>query len=122
MKKTYQTGIDGELSAAEWMKAQKGMKLVEKRYRNKAGEIDLIMLDGDTIVFVEVKTRLHAAPGSGMLAVDIRKQHRIAHAAMLYLMENGWLNRRVRFDVVEVTESRIAHISNAFQPGHLFYL
>lgn len=122
MKKTYQTGIAGELSAADWLKKQQGMQLVERRYRNKAGEIDLVMLDGDIIVFVEVKTRLYAAPGIGLLAVDKKKQQRIARAAMLYLMENGLVKRQVRFDVVEVTESEVTHIRDAFQPGNMFYL
>ena len=122
MKKTYQTGIAGELSAADWLKKQQGMQLVERRYRNKAGEIDLVMLDGDIIVFVEVKTRLYAAPGIGLLSVDKKKQQRIARAAMLYLMENGLVKRQVRFDVVEVTESEVTHIRDAFQPGNMFYL
>jgi len=121
MKKTYDTGITGEQTAAGWLKKTYGMKILENRYRNKAGEIDLIMTDGDTIVFIEVKTRLHAMPGSGLLAVDLKKQQRIARAAVLYLMEKGWLNRSVRFDVTEVTEAEVHHIKNAFQPGNLFY-
>lgn len=121
MKMTYQTGVIGEQAAAEWLKEKAGMKILESRYRNKAGEIDLIMLDRDTVVFVEVKTRLHAARGSGLLAVDRRKQQRIARSAVLYLMEKGWMKRSVRFDVTEVTESEVIHIQNAFQPGAMFY-
>ncbi len=83
MKKTYQTGIIGEQTAADWLKNHAGMQLLESRYRNKAGEIDLIMKDRDTIVFVEVKTRLHTFTGSGLQAVDRRKQQRIARAAIL---------------------------------------
>ena len=70
MKMTYQTGLSGEKTAAEWLEKNAGMRLLETRYRNKAGEIDLIMTDGDTIVFVEVKTRLNAPAGTGLLAVD----------------------------------------------------
>ena len=121
MKTTYQTGIAGEQAAAAYLTAKYGMKLLETRCRTKAGEIDLIMLDGDTVVFVEVKTRMNAAPGTGLMAVDRKKQLRISRAAVLYLMRKQWLNRSVRFDVTEVSGSQVIHISNAFQPGGLFY-
>ena len=121
MKMTYRTGVAGEQAAAEWLAKHKGMKLLETRYRNRAGEIDLIMLDRDTVVFIEVKTRLHAAPGSGLMAIDQRKQRRIARSAMIYLMEKGWLDRAVRFDAAEVTESQVIHVPGAFQPGNMFY-
>lgn len=120
-KTTYQTGILGEQAAAEWLKKNRRMVLLENRYRNKAGEIDLIMMDHDTIVFVEVKTRLNAVPGTGLLAVDRKKQQRLARAAMLYLIENKLLGRSVRFDAAEVSASGVMHIPNAFQPGSLFY-
>ena len=121
MKITYQTGLAGEQTAAEWLKRKYGMILLETRYRNKAGEIDLIMKDRETVAFIEVKTRLHAAPGSGLMAVDRKKQQRIARAAMLYLMSKGWMNLSVRFDIAEVTENHVLHIPNAFQPGDMFY-
>ena len=121
MKKTYQTGIIGEQTAADWLKNHAGMQLLESRYRNKAGEIDLIMKDRDTIVFVEVKTRLHTFTGSGLQAVDRRKQQRIARAAILYLMDKHLMKSAVRFDVAEVTENEVIHVPNAFQPGSMFY-
>ena len=61
MKTTYQTGLAGELQAEEWLIRNRGMKTLERRYRTKAGEIDLIMAEGNTVVFVEVKTRIRAA-------------------------------------------------------------
>ena len=121
MRMTYQTGLMGEQTAADWLVQNRGMKLLERRCRTKAGEIDLIMLDGDTIAFVEVKTRLNAAPGAGLLAVDRRKQRRIAQAAMLWLTGKHWHNRAVRFDVAEVSENDVLFIPNAFQPGGMFY-
>ena len=54
MKETYETGLWGEDFAAEYLKEKLGMVLLEQRYRTKRGEIDLIMTDGDTVVFVEV--------------------------------------------------------------------
>lgn len=121
MKMTYQTGVAGEQTAAAWLKKKQGMCLLESRYRNQAGEIDLIMLDQETIVFIEVKTRLHAAPGNGLQSVDQKKQQRIARSAILYLTAKGWLKRPVRFDVTEVRDAGVIHIKNAFQPGAMFY-
>lgn len=121
MKRTYQTGLAGEQKAAEWLISNYEMRLLESRYRNKAGEIDLIMLHFDTIVFVEVKTRLHAYPGAGLMAVDHRKQKRLARAAQLYLLVHGWQNRSVRFDVIEISQNEVLHVPNAFQPGGVFY-
>ena len=111
----------GELYAAQWLEEHAGMELLRNRYRCKAGEIDLIMRDRNTIVFVEVKTRTHATAGNGLMAVDRRKQQRIARAAVLYLMENKSLKMPVRFDAVEVSSSGVIHIPNAFQPGSMFY-
>ena len=122
MKKSYQTGIQGELQATEWLIRNKGMRLLENRYRTKAGEIDLIMLDGKTIAFIEVKTRLHAVPGTGMLAVDRKKQQRIARAAFLYLSHKKWLDRPVRFDIAEVSGEQILYVPDAFQPGRMFFI
>ena len=122
MKTTYQTGLAGELQAEEWLIRNRGMKTLERRYRTKAGEIDLIMAEGNTVVFVEVKTRIRAAAGIGMLAVNPAKQRRISNAAVLYLMRNRWLDRPARFDVVEVRPDHILHIPNAFQSeGGMFF-
>lgn len=121
MKQTYDTGLSGEQQAAEWLKNEYGMQMLTQRCRTKAGEIDLIMADGETIVFVEVKTRLHASAGIGVLAVDRRKQQRITKASILFLMKMGWKNRAVRYDIVEVRPDGILYIPNAFQPGGMFY-
>ena len=122
MKETYQTGLAGEQRAVDWLSLHRGMRFLEHRFRTKAGEIDLIMLEGDTVVFVEVKTRLHAEAGNGMMAVNSAKQRRIVHAATLYLMKKNWLTRPVRFDVVEVRPDQVIHIPNAFQAeGGMFF-
>ena len=122
MKYTYETGLNGERKASEWLKTEYGMKLLEQRYRTKAGEIDLIMLDRETVVFVEVKTRFRSGAGDGLLAIDRKKQQRIKNASVLYLLKKGWMNRAVRYDVVEVRLDEMLYIPNAFQPGGgLFY-
>ncbi len=121
MKATYQTDIQGEQMAEDYLTAR-GMRCLERRYREKCGEIDLIMRDGDTVVFVEVKSRFSSGQaGSGMLAVTPAKQRRIARAATLYLMRNPAAGRGVRFDVVEVNRDGVLHIPNAFQPGGMYF-
>lgn len=121
MKASYETGVRGEEIACEYL-ANKGMRLIEIRHREKTGEIDLIMEDADTLVFVEVKARFSAPrAGAGVMAVTAEKQRKIARAALLYLMKHGWMRREVRFDVVEITQAGILHIPNAFQPGFKVY-
>ena len=110
MKHTYETGLLGEDIAAEWLEQHYGMRLLESRYKTKAGEIDLIMLDRNAVVFVEVKTRMTAVPGMGIAAVTPQKQRRIARAATLYLIHKEWLNRPVRFDVIEVRPDDMLYI------------
>lgn len=122
MKQTYETGLKGEENAESYLRETRGMICLERRYRSRLGEIDLIMREGGTIVFVEVKTRTNASPGTGMMTVNAAKQKRIAQAAMIYLMCTGQVNRAVRFDVVEICREKIIHVPNAFQPGNMFYL
>ena len=116
MKTTYITGIQGEITAAEYLTEKFGMVLLEHRYRTKAGEIDLILKDGDTFVFAEVKTRKTGDPGNGLSAVNYAKQKRIAKAATIYLMQKNRMRETVRFDLVEICGEEIQYIPNAFQP------
>ena len=122
MKQTYETGLSGEKTAEEWLCREKGMLCLERRYRTKRGEIDLIMLDGKTIVFVEVKTRRTGAAGLGLTAVTPAKQKRVAEAATVFLMNRKALNCEIRFDVIEVHgQEQVWYVPNAFTPGGLFY-
>lgn len=113
MKKQYESGLNGENLAEARLQAQ-GMTTIQRRYRAEDGEIDLIMQDGETIVFVEVKARPSGRAGSGLIAVTPSKQRRMTHAALAFLLEREWMERPVRFDVVEVTRDGILHIPNAF--------
>ena len=113
MKNQYNTGISGEQFAEEYL-TQKGMHTIARRYRGGDGEIDLIMLDQDVIVFVEVKSRPGSQQGSGLLAVTRAKQRRMSHAALNFLVEREWTERFVRFDVVEISRAGVLHIPNAF--------
>ena len=116
MRKTYETGLWGERIAAEYLKKELGMELLEHRYRTRHGEIDLIMKDGETAVFVEVKTRRTGEKGNGLSAVNLEKQRRITRTATLYLMQKNWMRLAVRFDLVEIHGDQIVYIPNAFQP------
>ena len=121
MKMTYETGLWGEDAAEQYLVQEAGMVCLEHRYRNKAGEIDLILLDRGTVVFAEVKTRKTGQPGLGLAAVNTAKQKRITKAAVLYLMKMNWMSRSVRFDVIEIFGKEILHIPNAFQPYGKYY-
>ena len=94
-----QFGADGERAAERFLR-RRGFTIVERNYRCPLGEVDLIALDGRTVVFVEVKTRRHAGAGSPYDAVDPRKQRQIVRAAECYLDAHRLHDRAVRFDVV----------------------
>ena len=122
MKQTYETGLWGEDVAAKYLQRKHGMTILEHRFRTKCGEIDLIMLDGDIVVFVEVKARKTTGPGTGLSAVNTAKQKRILNASLIYLMKMKWTDRIVRYDLVEISKDGILHIPNAFQPyGHFYH-
>jgi len=111
----------GEREAERRLEAR-GMGLLARRFRTREGEIDLVFEDADAVVFVEVKTRTGLTGGRPAEAVTPRKQRRLARTAEAFLQRRGWLERRVRFDVVEVLAvpgraPRIRHIRDAFRPA-----
>ena len=111
-------GQQGEEIAEGFLK-QKGYKLVERNYRCRTGEVDLIVLDRKVIVFVEVKTRSDQRFGSPFEAVERRKQRKMIQAARFFLHERKLHERNARFDVVGVSwpggKPMIEHIENAFE-------
>lgn len=109
----YDSGLNGEAVAEQYF-LRSGMQLLERRYRGADGEIDLIMQDGETIVFAEVKARPCKRQGDGLIAVTPSKQKRMTHAALVYLAEHDCLDSPVRFDAIEITRDGILHIPNAF--------
>lgn len=109
----YAKGLRGEAQAEAYL-CQRGMTVLARRYRAQDGEIDLIMQDGNTIVFVEVKARPNARAGMGFMAVTPAKQRRMTQAAIAFLVEREWMNRPARFDVVEITAQGLRHVPNAF--------
>jgi putative endonuclease len=111
--------LAGEDEAARYLQGC-GLRLLERRFRCRAGEIDLILQDGDVLVFAEVKTRKSTRCGRPWEAVDHRKIRKIATVAAWYLAETAQQLRTCRFDVVEVLGSgpesfRISHFPDAFR-------
>ncbi len=106
-------GSIGEKKALRYLK-KKGYKIIGKNYSTNFGEIDLIGLYGDFLVFIEVKTRTNKHYGEAMEAVDEYKQERYKRSARLYLTTHLDLNYQPRFDVIEVYPDEINHIEDAF--------
>jgi len=111
-------GKEGERLAEQYLK-KKGYKIVERNYRCRGAELDLIVLDRRVIVFVEVKTRTGHGFGSPFEAVEFRKQQKMIQAAQYFLNEKKLHQRDARFDVVGICwaggEPLVEHIENAFE-------
>lgn len=116
-KSRQSVGRYGEELALTYL-LKKGCSLVEKNYRLRSGEVDIIVLDGDTLVFVEVKTRKTTHFGSPFDAVDYRKQQQISQTALAFIHQQGDEGLAVRFDVLAVfldsRQPRIEWLKNAF--------
>jgi putative endonuclease len=118
-------GDRGERAAARFLRRNR-MRVILRGYRTPQGEIDLIARDGDTLVFVEVKTRRQGIPAE---AVTPQKERRLTLAALHFLKAHGLLECRGRFDVIAIVwpdekgKPRIEHIRDAFPPigrGQMF--
>jgi putative endonuclease len=111
-------GRAGEEAAVRFLHEQ-GYRIVERNYRCRFGEIDLIARDGEILAFIEVKTRRSRAFGPPALAVTIEKQRHLVKASQMYLTQRGKAHELCRFDVVTIEMDahtlRIEVIKNAFQ-------
>jgi putative endonuclease len=101
-----------------YLKRQK-FAIVERNFRCKGGEVDIVAMDGKTLVFVEVKARRSAAYGPPQASVTPFKQRQISKAALTWLAMNRLHNAPARFDVVAITlpdheVPQIEHIRDAF--------
>ncbi len=110
---SYVLGSWGEEEAARYLTEQ-GLTVVDQRYRQKWGEIDLICRDGETWVFVEVKTRSMRDQPSALDAVTPRKRRRLTLAAMSYMKWKRLEGCSMRFDLVMIEAEQIEWIENAF--------
>lgn len=110
-------GAAGEDLAAAWYE-DRGYEILERNWRRREGEVDLIAREGRTVVFCEVKARTSDRFGSGAEAVRTAKQRRIRRLAARWLSEltpaSGRARVEVRFDVVSITAGDVEVIEGAF--------
>jgi putative endonuclease len=111
-------GAYGERVAARHLQ-DLGLVVLERNWRCSDGEVDLVLRDGDVIVFCEVKTRSGSGFGPPASAVGYRKVRKLRQLATRWLNESGMHAQEIRFDVVEVLPQRrgapgVAHIRAAF--------
>lgn len=118
MMNTIAVGDLGEQVAADYL-YKAGYNILERKYRCKIGEIDIIAQINDILVFVEVKTRRSKTCGFPAEAVTYRKQQKIMNTALCYLKQIDQNNACCRFDVMEIFLSQLNvikynHIIDAF--------
>jgi putative endonuclease len=111
-------GREAERQALNFLQ-QRGLRLIAQNWLCRQGELDLVMLDGDTVVFIEVRFRQHAAWGGALESVDARKRSKLAAAAQSFLQQQSrWSRHPCRFDVVALKPGgdspHLDWIKNAF--------
>ena len=118
----HRLGDRGERYVERYLR-RGGMKIVGRQVRGAGGELDLVAIDGRTVVFVEVKTRRSPVVGHPLEAITRTKQQRIIRTALAYLQRHHLLDCAVRFDVVAVVwppqdrcwaRPEIIHVRGAF--------
>jgi putative endonuclease len=120
--KKKRLGARGEEIAARYLK-KRGYRIVDRNYRNRLGEIDIVAEQGGSLVFVEVRTRSDIVFGSPFESVTVQKQQQLSKVALEYINQMGCHNRAARFDVVGVQmkqgsdnghEAAVELLQNAF--------
>lgn len=112
---SYRKGLQGEKAAEDYLCA-KGMSFISRRYHSPYGEIDLIMLDDEILVFVEVKARTRRSLQDTQATITLSKQRKIIQTARCFLNEYPeHAERLMRFDIVALADDCIQHLPNAFQ-------
>ena len=115
-----QVGDKGEKLAEDFLK-RKGYNIIQRNYRCKLGEIDIIAEQDNVIVFVEVRTKQTESFGLPQYSITSGKMNRITKSALCYIQEKELYERSCRFDVIAITFSQdsrkpnIEHIENAFE-------
>jgi len=116
MSDKIKRGNEGEQLASDFL-IQNGFEILERNYRYKRSEIDVIARIGNLLIFVEVKTRSSSTFGHPEEFVDSRKRKKILEGAEHYLYETDWKGN-VRYDIVSVnlisTKAEVVHIEDAF--------
>ena len=102
---TKDVGQEGEDIAFSYIR-QQGYRVVDRNYRCPYGEVDLIAKDGETFVFIEVKSRQSTLFGQPEEAVDFKKRKKLSTVALWYLEEKKINDYRARFDVISILLSK----------------
>ena len=114
---TKQTGDKGEERAAAWLRS-KGFFIIERNWRTKGGEVDIIAFKNDTIVFVEVKTLPNGTIDMIQRELNYQKRQRIIKTSKRFLLKHRqYSNSYIRFDVIVIDMpglEPVYHIENAF--------
>jgi putative endonuclease len=108
--KPSERGRLAEREAARYL-AARGLEHLTSNYHCRWGEIDLIMQDGPSLVFVEVRFRSHNSYGGAAASVDGRKQKKLVKAALHYMQRHGAVGKPARFDVLALTPAQGAQTS-----------
>jgi len=116
--KRLELGKFGEVLALKKIKLL-GYKNIIRNYRCPLGEVDLIAKDGDTLAFIEIKTRKGKSIGYAKEAVNARKRRQLSKVALAYMKSNDCWGAKARFDVIAINIERdkpqIEVIKNAFE-------
>lgn len=107
------TGNAGENIAVNYLE-ERGMTIVARNVRLGDGELDIIAKDGDTLVFVEVKTRSNYNYGSALEMLTAAQIKRIIHAAKIYIASKKYYNISARFDFIAIQGDSIEYVQDAF--------
>ena len=103
--KRHRIGAWGEDIASQYLEA-KGYQILARNWRTQEGEVDLVAQDGETVVFVEVKTRTSKDFGWPEESVTVTKQRRLQRSAMAYLSDQDLMDILWRIDVIAIDRNR----------------
>ena len=112
-QKSQALGRDGEQQAADWYVAN-GYHVLDRNWRCREGELDLVLRKNRTIVFCEVKTRTTAAFGTPAEAITHQKRQKLRHLAAKWLDESPVRPRQIRFDVAAILAGELEILEGAF--------
>ncbi len=108
-------GKRGEDIAADFI-TKKGLLIIDRNFRTKIGEIDIVAVDGDVVAFIEVKSRKTDTFGNPSDFVNRYQRKRIINTAQIFMKQKNLIDMQPRFDVCEIysTTNTINYIENAF--------
>ncbi|MDX1811633.1 MAG: YraN family protein [Gammaproteobacteria bacterium] len=108
-------GDDAENKACDYLKKHR-LKILERNFRSRNGEIDIIASDKQSIIFIEVKFRQNNSHGEPFESVTALKQQKIIKTALYYLQTHPKYNEmNCRFDVISIYQNNIQWLKNAFE-------